>query len=150
MLYSADRGIYENATKTGDVRFLKLPAETMAILKEYKKYWFELRAKNGDRWKQSDYVFVRDDGTVIHPDSITAHLRRFSVKHPELPHINPHAFRHTVASVLINNGQDIVTVSRRLGHSRTSTTLDVYSHLIAEADADASEVIADALLRRKA
>lgn len=150
LLYSSDRGIYENATKTGDVRFLKLPAETMAILREYKKYWFELRAKNGDRWKQSDYVFVRDDGTVIHPDSITAYLRRFSAKHPELPHINPHAFRHTVASVLINNGQDIVTVSRRLGHSRTSTTLDVYSHLIAEADADASEVIADALLRRKA
>ena len=150
LLYSADWGTYENATKTRDVRFLKLPAETMAILKEYQKYWFELRAMNGDRWKPSDYVFVQDDGTVIHPDSITAYLRTFSAKHPELPHINPHAFRHTVASVLINNGQDIVTVSRRLGHSRTSTTLDVYSHLIAEADADASEVIADALLRRKA
>ncbi len=89
-------------------------------------------------------------GSVIHPDSLTAYFNRFSKQHPELPHINPHAFRYTVASVLINSGQDIVTVSRRLGHSRTSTTLDVYSHLIAEADADASEVIANALLRRKA
>ena len=150
LLYSKDRGIYENATKTGDTRFLKLPAETMALLKDYRQYWLELRFKNGDRWQGGDYVFTRDDGSVIHPDSLTAYLNRFSEQHPELPHINPHAFRHTVASVLINAGQDIVTVSRRFGHSRTSTTLDVYSHLIAEADADASEVIADALLRRKA
>ena len=150
LLYSPDRGIYENATKTGDTRFLKLPAETMALLKDYRQYWLALRFKNGDRWNGGEYVFVQDDGSVINPDSLTAYLRKFSQKHPELPHINPHAFRHTVASVLINSGQDIVTVSRRLGHSRTSTTLDVYSHLIAEADADASEVIADALLRRRA
>lgn len=150
LLYSKDRGIYENATKTGDTRFLKLPTETMELLKDYRQYWLELRFKNGDRWQGGEYVFVKDDGSVIHPDSLTAYLNRFSKQHPELPHINPHAFRHTVASVLINSGQDIVTVSRRLGHSRTSTTLDVYSHLIAEADADASEVIADALLRRRA
>ena len=121
----------------------------MALLKDYRQYWLELRFKNGDRWNSGEYVFVQDDGSVINPDSLTAYLRKLSQKHPELPHINPHAFRHTVASVLINSGQDIVTVSRRLGHSRTSTTLDVYSHLIAEADADASEVIADALLRRR-
>lgn len=150
LLYSTDRGIYENATKTGDTRFLKLPSETMSLLRDYRQYWLELRFKNGDRWQGGEYVFVKDDGSVIHPDSLTAYLRKFSEKHSELPHINPHAFRHTVASVLINSGQDIVTVSRRLGHSRTSTTLDVYSHLIAEADADASEVIADALLRRRA
>ena len=122
----------------------------MTLLKEYRKYWMELRLMNGDRWQGTDYVFVRDDGQVIHPDSITAYLRDFSAKHPELPHIHPHAFRHTVASVLISSGQDIVTVSRRLGHSRVSTTTDVYAHLIAEADADASEVIADTLLRRRA
>ena len=150
LLYSSGKGTYENSTKTGDTRFLKLPRETMALLKEYRLEWLETRLKNGDRWQGSDYVFIRDNGQVIHPDSITSYLSRFSAKHPELPHINPHAFRHTVASVLINNGQDIVTVSRRLGHSRVSTTTDVYSHIIAEADANASEVIADALLRRKA
>ena len=85
----------------------------------------------------------------MNPDTISAWVSAFSVRRG-LPHINPHAFRHTVASVLINNGQDIVTVSRRLGHSRTSTTLDIYSHLIAEADADASECIANSLLRRQA
>ena len=148
LLYSPDRGIYENATKTGDTRFLKLPAETMAMFEEYQTYYEELEKKNGDRWKKTGYVFTRDDGSAISPDSITAWLDRFSDRRG-LPHINPHAFRHTQASVLISKGQDIVTVSKRLGHSRVSTTEDIYSHLIAEADADASECIADVLLRRK-
>lgn len=149
LLYDPAKGIYENSTKTGDIRFLKLPAETMELLKEYRRFWVALRFKNGDRWAGYDYLFTQDDGKPINPDSISAWLSTFSKRH-ELPHINPHAFRHTVASVLINNGQDVVTVSRRLGHSRTSTTLDIYSHLIAEADADASECIADVLLRRQA
>lgn len=149
LLYDPQRGIYENATKTGDIRYLKLPAETMALLKEYRRWWVELRFKNGDRWAGTDYLFVQNDGKPINPGSISAWVSRFAKRH-DLPHINPHAFRHTVASVLINNGQDIVTVSRRLGHSRTSTTLDIYSHLIAEADAEASECIADVLLRRQA
>ncbi|MGM9588024.1 MAG: site-specific integrase [Candidatus Limivicinus sp.] len=149
LLYDPKKGIYENATKTGDVRYLKLPAETMALLKEYRRWWVELRFKNGDRWAGTDYLFVQNDGKPINPDSISAWVSDFSKRH-ELSHINPHAFRHTVASVLINNGQDIVTVSRRLGHSRTSTTLDIYSHMIDEADAEASECIADVLLRRQA
>lgn len=149
LLYDPRRGIYENATKTCDIRYLKLPIETMSLLKEYRRWWVELRFKNGDRWAGTDYLFVQNDGKPINPDSISAWVSRFAKRH-ELPHINPHAFRHTVASVLINNGQDIVTVSRRLGHSRTSTTLDIYSHLIAEADAEASECIADMLLRRQA
>lgn len=149
LLYSPERGIYENPTKTGDTRFLKLPAETIELLKEYRRAWIELRFKNGDRWKGTDYVFVQDNGLPISPDSITRWLGRFSDRHG-LPHINPHAFRHTAASVLINSGQDIVTVARRLGHSRASTTLDIYSHMIAEADAEASECIADVLLRKRA
>ena len=147
LLYDPDVGVYENSTKTGDTRFLKLPAETMALLREYRAWHIELRFKNGDRWKNTDYVFTCDDGGAMTPDSITAWMSNFSKRHA-LPHINPHAFRHTVASVLINNGQDVVTVSKRLGHSRTSTTLDIYSHIMQEADAIASECIADALLRR--
>lgn len=150
LLYSSGTGIFENATKTRDVRFLKLPKETMDILRDYRQYWVELRFKNGDNWKGDDYVFVQDDGSVIFPDSITHYLNVLGKKYPQLGHLNPHAFRHSVASVLIGNGVDPVTVSKRLGHSRTSTTVDLYAHLIAEADADASETIADALLRKRA
>ncbi|MCQ2291169.1 MAG: GNAT family N-acetyltransferase, partial [Muribaculaceae bacterium] len=45
-------------------------------------------------------------------------------------HINPHAFRHTAASLLIAAGSDVVAVSDMLGHAEVSTTLNIYSHAI--------------------
>ena len=67
-----------------------------------------------------------------------------------LPHINPHAFRHTEASVLLANGTDIVTVAAQLGHASANTTENFYAHIIEENKARASECIADVLLRKKA
>jgi integrase len=40
-----------------------------------------------------------------------------------------HALRHTFASILIAQGHDVQFVSRQLGHSKTSTTWDIYVHL---------------------
>ena len=120
----------------------------MTLLEEYQAWWDDLKEKNGERWAGSDYVFVQDDGKPIDPNSVTRWLSRFSARH-HLPHINPHAFRHTAASAMTKRKLDPVTVSKRLGHSRVSTTMDIYSHLFEEADAEASETIADVLLRAK-
>ena len=49
-----------------------------------------------------------------------------------------HDLRNTHASWLIDQGVDIVKVSKRLGHSRPSTTVNIYAHLI---DVDESEII---------
>ena len=149
LIYTPDRGIYENATKTSDVRQIALPAETIALLREYRRWYLELRLANGDRWNDTGYVFVRDDGRPMFPDSIGPWLTGFAKRHG-LPHINPHAFRHTVASLLINNGTDIVSVSKRLGHARTSTTTDLYAHVIQKADEQATETLANAILRKRA
>lgn len=60
-----------------------------------------------------------------------------------------HDLRHTVASVLLANGTDIVTLSKQLGHASVNTTENFYSHIIEENKAKASECIADVLLRKK-
>lgn len=52
-----------------------------------------------------------------------------------------------MASILISNGKDVVAVSKRLGHAKVSTTTDIYSHIIMEADEQASECLADVMLR---
>lgn len=85
----------------------------------------------------------------MRPGVITGWLSEFSTCH-NLPHITPHAFRHTVASVLLANGTDIVTVSKQLGHASVNTTESFYSHIIEENKAKASACIADVLLRKKA
>ncbi len=149
LLCSKTKGVYEDTTKTEDTRFLHLPKETLDMVKLQRLDQLRLRLANGDRWQDTGYVFTQDNGLPMSPDSITGWLRDFSKRH-DLPHINPHAFRHTMASVLLANGTDIVTVSKQLGHANVGTTENFYSHIIEENKAKASECIADVLLRKKA
>ena len=149
LIISKSKGVHESTTKTSDIRYLALPAETMALLRKHKREQLRLQLANGDRWIDTGYVFTQDNGDHMNPDSITGWLRDFSKRH-NLPHINPHAFRHTVASVLLANGTDIVTVAAQLGHASGSTTENFYAHIIEENKAKASECIAEVLLRKKA
>ena len=149
LVSTKSKGTYLGNTKTSDIRYLTLPAETMNLLRQYKREQLRLQLANGDRWQSTGFVFTADDGSSMNPDSITGWLHDFSRRH-NLPHINPHAFRHTVASVLLANGTDIVTVSKQLGHASVNTTENFYSHIIEENKAKASECIADVLLRKKA
>lgn len=147
LLYSPKNGIYEDTTKTGEIRYIKVPEETIQLLKSYRAYYDGLKVKNGDRWIDTGYVFTKDDGGVMNPDNVTKWLGNFAKKY-DLPPIHPHKFRHTMASLLIYNGTDALTVSKRLGHAKVSTTTDIYSHVIKQADERAAESIADVVLRR--
>ena len=153
LLYSSKREegdkIYIDSTKTdSSYRFIKLPPETIQLLKDYHREYLKAKLLLGENWNDTGFLFTKADGTPMIPDSITAWLSKFSERH-NLPHCNPHAFRHSMASILIQNGQDIVSVSKRLGHAQTSTTTNIYSHIIQEADERASECIAGAILRKK-
>lgn len=57
-----------------------------------------------------------------------------AIKHSGVKRITIHDFRHSHASNLINEGINIVAVSRRLGHSDVSMTLKVYTHLFKKND----------------
>ena len=149
LLYTPEQGVYEDTTKTSETRYISLPEETMKLLRHYRAWQAEKRLACGMNWQDSDYVFTRDDGSPMRPDSITQWLTRFANRH-DLPEIHPHKFRHSSASILINNGIDIVAVSKRLGHAKVSTTTDIYSHIIKKADEGAADSIAETLLRRHA
>lgn len=139
LLYSTNRGVYEDTTKTGNVRAIKIAPQTIGVLQQWRTEYERLRELHGDRWANTPYVFVKNDGTWMHPDSITAWLSRFSEKN-DLPHIHPHAFRHTAASMMIANGVDLVTTAAELGHANATTTATIYAHQIAIARATAAEI----------
>lgn len=65
----------------------------------------------------------------------------------EAGEVNWHTLRHTAASLWIAAGVDIFTVSRRLGHAKTSFTMDVYAHLLEGQQAAAASAL-DHLLAR--
>lgn len=148
LAYSPDKGVYLTTTKTSDTRYIKLTDETCALFRKYRAWQNSIRLMVGDRWHDRDFVFTNDEGSPIHPESVSNWLNRFTARH-DLPHIHAHAFRHSAASILIANGIDVVTVSRQLGHSNATTTASIYAHQIAEAQTKAAECCADVLLRRK-
>ena len=63
----------------------------------------------------------------------------------QLPRIPFHGLRHTSATLLIANHQDVKTVSKRLGHAQTSTTMNIYAHALQENDRKASDALEDIL-----
>ena len=139
LLYSAKRGVYEGPPKNKRSRTIKLAPETVELLKRHKLEQERIRTILGDRWVDSGYVFTQENGDRMNPDSITDWLNKFS-RANGLPHIHPHAFRHTAASTMIANGIDLVTTANELGHANATTTATIYAHQIATAKAKASEV----------
>lgn len=149
LIYVPGLGVRENPPKTREsVRTVKVPEETMALLARYKREQDEARLKLGAGWKDSPYVFPGERGGPMNPSHLGSWLTRFQKRHG-LPHLNPHAFRHTMTSILLFHGVDAVSVSHRLGHSSVTTTAAVYSHVMAEAEARLSDCMSEVLLERR-
>ena len=117
-------------TKRGK-RPIGFTADAVAMLREHRKRQIELRLQLG-QGGQPVLVFTPVAGELLSPDNLTLRARK-------LPLVSFHSLRHTHASVLLNAGVDVLTVSRRLGHRKASTTLDVYGHTIEGADKAATK-----------
>ena len=148
VLYAPDVGIYEDTPKTErSKRYIALPAETMQLLRRYRAWQAAERLRLGEYYQDRGFLFAQDNGNPMHPDSVTDYLKKFSKRHG-LPHINAHAFRHTMASMLYFNGMDSVSISKRLGHAQVSTTANIYAHVMEAADQKSADILGDIFLRK--
>lgn len=146
LLYTPERGVFEDTTKTRAERTIKLPKETMDLLRQYRVWQLETMLACGDRWKDTPYVFTGEYGGHMSPETLSGYLTSFERRY-NLVHIHAHKFRHSMASILYYSGADPVSISKRLGHAQVSTTQNIYSHLIQQADIQSAERIADAIFR---
>lgn len=148
VLYAPDIGIYVDTPKTeSSVRYITVPRETMDLLKRYRAWQNSERLRLGAYYHDQGFVFSQDNGGPMHPDSVTDWMRKFSKRH-ELPHIHPHSFRHTMASLLYASGADSVSISKRLGHAQVSTTANIYAHVMEDADQRNADILAGAILKK--
>lgn len=133
------------------IRKITLPPEVSKLLKQHKREQAEYRLKFGADWPEPDAVFTGDLGHRFNVSSPTQKFQKI-IKRYDLRPITLYGLRHTAASIMIREGIDARDVAARLGHSQTSTTLNIYSHAFQDANAKATAAIADALnnSRRKA
>lgn len=166
LLYSTEKGIYQDTPKTEQSkRKINVPSSVIELIKTYKREQNLKRLQMGSAWFDTGFVFTQENGGPMHPDTLTDYCTKFTAKYnkkiekqnketgtkaPLLPHITPHAFRHSQASMLILNGLDCATVSKRLGHAKISTTTDIYSHIMQKADKSAATALENILLKKNA
>jgi integrase len=81
---------------------------------------------------------------TLHPWNVSKAFQEH-LKAAALPHIPLHGLRHSYATLALSSGVNPRIVSSRLGHSTVALTLDVYSHVLPQADQEAAERIADLL-----
>lgn len=119
-------------------RTIQLPSHLMAILKEHKKRQQQYCASVNQTW--SDALFICGMSAPLRDTSLENENIKYA-KLANLHHIRIHDFRHSHASLLVNNNINILEVSRRLGHSNIEMTLNTYSHFFPQEEEKALQIL---------
>jgi integrase len=131
-------------TKKGR-RTISLPAATVVELRQHWREQQEQRLALGmGRAPADSHVLATYDGKPESPNRITK-AWPVAMAAIGMKGVTLHSLRHTHASMLIASGVDILTISRRLGHSSPTITLSVYGHLVHGTDDRAAERYAESV-----
>lgn len=142
--YTVEKGKYITTPKSGKGRMVILNQPVIAILKEWKREQAKWLLSMG--LPHTGFIFTQDDGEMLNPNAPTKYLSKFGKKY-NFPGLHPHTLRHTMATVSIANGADIVSISKKLGHAAPSITLNIYSHANQEAQLRANKSLEMALYK---
>jgi integrase len=136
-------GLVEKDTKTHAIRRVSIDPRTTDVLAAHRHRVLERAAACAVAVSPSAYVFSHaiTGEEPWHPDSTSRAFRRICDR-LGLEGVRLHDLRHYVATRLLAGGVDVRTVAGRLGHRNASTTLNVYSHFLPEADRDAANLLA--------
>lgn len=103
----------------------------------------------GNTYKNvDDYICVKDDGSLVRPDTITDDVPKFIVK-SGLRRITLHNLRHSTASILLANGLSMKEIQEWLGHSSYNTTANIYCHLDKSAKQNAANIMNNIFKKEK-
>ena len=118
-LHSKGQGVYalgDTKTSQGN-RTIILPESVAALLRARKKASI------------SQWIFPQPTSPELPMNPGTAYRRlKTLLEEAGLPSIRFHDLRHTFATLALQNGMDVKTLSAMLGHVSAATTLDIYTH----------------------
>jgi len=147
-------------TEEGE-REITISSNLVDYLKSYKIWQIQERLKVGDQWQKGDrekwlsegtehdphdpkdwqpvdWMFTNWRGYPLHPSTIYHWIKDF-LKENNHPLMTVHGLRHTNISLMLAEGVDLITASKRAGHAKPSTTADIYAHALKKPDRAAAE-----------
>ena len=131
--WDTDGTLILSQPKTGNsIREVSIPQDAVELLKQE-------HAKHPD----NPWMFPSSrTGEMYHPDSVV-NLHKKILKDAGLEHIRFHDLRHTFATLALQNGVDVKTVSSMLGHCDAGFTLRTYTHTTRQMQRNAAEKMGD-------
>ena len=108
-------------------RIILLGETTLNVLKEQRQRLEEETNRLGNQWQEHDLIFPSNVGTAFSMSNVRKDFVAV-LKAANLPRIRFHDLRHTAASLMLNHGIPALVVSKILGHSSPSVTLNIYAH----------------------
>lgn len=151
--YTKENGYQLKEPKTkGSIRKVAPPRKLMNDLKKHKLIKSTERMETAELWEGGKHFFVfsTDFGKPFYPSVPNRWWTRFLNRvnkelernnQDQLKKIRFHDLRHTAATDLINKGANIHSISKRLGHSNITTTMNIYGHYLEEADQKIADML---------
>ena len=119
-VYAVNGELQFSEPKTkNSIRKIVLPPSVVEVLREYKK-------TVDSRWMFPSPV--KEDRPITPPSVVRKRLQLI-LEHAGCKHVRFHDLRHTFATLALQNGMDVKTLSAMLGHVSAATTLDIYTHI---------------------
>ena len=115
--------------------------ELLAEQKERQQAWVD---KEPSGRIDKGLVFPGADGDWMKPQNMLRHLKELGTR-VGIPDITFHKLRHFHATIALDQGNNPVVVSRRMGHSKVSTTIDLYGHVLPGWQKDVAENVANVI-----
>lgn len=119
--------IQEN-TKNSLIRNVPFSNKIYKILKSIKAEQSKRKLLLKSQYNENNFVFALEDGSPPDPDTITHAFKKYA-RAAGMSEYTFHSLRHSFASILKQNGEDIQTIQKLLGHTLRSTTADIYTHV---------------------
>lgn len=128
-------------------RSIRVSEDVIKLLRDWRRKQREHSIARGDSWDDNNFVHRQLTGELCGPDSLTHDLRSAEIA-LDLPLITFHDLRHTHATILLEAGVPLKTVSDRLGHSSIRVTADTYAHVTKKMESEAVDKF-DQAFRKK-
>jgi len=128
------RQVISNTKTVLSVRSFKVASSVIMCLNGWLAYQKEQQEKTGIDFTSKDcHVFSTKKGTIRNYYGLRSLLVRFLQRHNLDGHdINLYTFRHTFATMLLEERENPKIVSELMGHAKVLTTLSIYSHVISK------------------
>ncbi|RQX03132.1 tyrosine-type recombinase/integrase [Micromonospora inaquosa] len=131
----------QTKTDAGD-RVVPLFADTVAVLRQWRAQQNRERLAWGPAWNDGGWVFTREDGQPLYPDTVGRAFRK-RTEQAGLPRLRFHDLRHTFASIALNADVSMPVLSKVMGHTNPNFTTKQYTHLSPEKHSEAMRAVGE-------